>query len=66
MLGLKGFAVLHVHIIVSLRNRTGEKRRRQTLCDKCDNILFEKVSAEPHFPLNRCFCKRPENINLSE
>ena len=42
MLGLKGFAVLHVHIKVSLRNRTGEERSRQTLCDKSDNILFEK------------------------
>ena len=42
MLGIKGFAVVTCSIIVSLRNRTGEERRRQTLCDKCDNILFEK------------------------
>ena len=42
VLGLKGFAVVTCSIIVSLRNRTGEERRRQTLCDKCDNILFEK------------------------
>ena len=25
------------HILVSLRNRTGEERRRKTLCDKRDN-----------------------------
>ena len=24
-------------IVVSLRNRTGEQRGQQTLCDKCDN-----------------------------
>ena len=66
ILALKGFAVVTCSIIVSLRNRTGEERRRQTLCDKCDNILFEKVSAELHSPLNRSFCKRRENMNLSE
>ena len=42
ILGLKGFAVVTCSIIVSLCNRTGEERRRQTLCDKCDNVLFEK------------------------
>ena len=41
-----------------LRNRTGEERRRQTLCDKRDNILFEKLSAK------LSFCKRPENISV--
>ena len=29
--------------IASLRNRTGEQRRRQTLCDKRTIILFEKT-----------------------
>ena len=33
--GLYFYAVLE--LLVSLRNRTGEKRRRQTLCDKRDN-----------------------------
>ena len=28
-------------ILVNLRNRTGEERRRQTLCDKRTIILFE-------------------------
>ena len=66
ILGLKGFAVVTCSIIVSLCNRTGEERRQQTLCDKCDNVLFENVSAKLHSPLNRSFCKRPENISLSE
>jgi len=26
-------------VLVNLRNRTGEERRRQTLCDKCDNFV---------------------------
>ena len=26
-----------VYLLVNLRNRTGEERRRQTLCDKRDN-----------------------------
>ena len=30
--------LMHVQcIIVNLRNRTGEERRRQTLCDERDN-----------------------------
>ena len=28
-------------LIVNLRNRTGEERRRQTLCDKRDDNFFE-------------------------
>ena len=28
-------------LIVNLRNRTGEERRQQALCEKRDNILFE-------------------------
>ena len=33
-------------LLVSLRNRTGEKRRRQTLCDKRDNnFLWNNFSA---------------------
>ena len=35
---LKKLAVVE-KLIVSLRNRTGEERRRQTLCDKRDNNL---------------------------
>ena len=50
--------------LVNLRNRTGEERRQQTLCDKHDHILFEKLSAKFHFPLNRSFCERPENVNV--
>ena len=50
--------------LVNLRNRTGEERRQQTLCDKHDHILFEKLSAKLHFPLNRSFCERPENVNV--
>ena len=50
---------------MSLRNRTGEERRRQTLRDKRDKIFFKKnSSAELHPPLNRSCFKRPENINL--
>ena len=52
--------------LVNLRNRTGEERRQQTLCDKHDHILFEKLSTKLHFPLNRSFCERPENVMLSE
>ena len=39
---LKNFHGSHevaFNIIVNLPNRTGEKRRRQTLCDKRDNNL---------------------------
>ena len=38
--GLKNFHGSHevtFNMIVNLRNRTGEERRRQTLCDKRDN-----------------------------
>ena len=44
----KRFAVLFLlplccvnSLIVNLRNRTGEERRQQALCEKRDNILFE-------------------------
>ena len=36
--------------LVNLRNRTGEERRRQTLCDKHDTKFVSK-----HFPLNFTF-----------
>ena len=38
------------HIIRSLRNRTGEERRRKTLCDKRDNNLVWKT-LPPNFTL---------------
>ena len=51
-------------LYVSLRNRTWEQRRRQTLCDKRDNnFVWKKICLKFHCPFNRSFCKRPENIN---
>ena len=33
--------IRHFHVaVVQLRNRTGEERRRQTLCDKRDDNFF--------------------------
>ena len=43
--GLKNFHGSHevaFNIIVNLSNRTGEERRRQTLCDKRDNNFVSK------------------------
>ena len=48
-------------ILVNLRNRTGEERRRQTLCYKRDNNCLKQLFAKLHFHLNRSFCKGPEN-----
>ena len=55
-------------ILLSLRNRTGEGRSQQTLCDKPDNNfvrkkLFTKQTLL-YFTFNRSFCKRSENINV--
>ena len=45
---------------MSLRNRTAEERRLQTVCDKGDNsYVRKKKSANDHLPFNRSFCKRP-------
>jgi len=38
------------HILVNLRNRTGEERRRQTLCDKRDNIFVGRCLPERRKP----------------
>ena len=49
---------------MNLRNRIGEERRRQTLCDSVTIILFEITLL--HLPLNRCFCKDQKTLMLSE
>ena len=50
--------------IVNLRNRTGEERRRQTLCDNRDNN-FVWNNFTPNFSLNRCFCKDQKTFNVN-
>ena len=53
-------------IVVNSRNRTGEERRQQTLCDNRDNNFVSKnLFAKLHLPWNRSFCTRPENINVN-
>ena len=53
---------------MNLRYKTGEERRLQTLSDKRDNNQFclKPNYLKPHPPLNRSFCKTPENISFSE
>ena len=34
---VKGVFCLQLLTVVNLRNRTGEERKQQTLCDKSDN-----------------------------
>ena len=41
--------------IVNLRNRTGEERRRQNLCDKRDNNLFEITFCQTSLPFKQIF-----------
>ena len=53
-------AEMRLNVLV-MCNRTEEERRRQTLCDK---FCLKKLSAKRHFPSNRSFLKRPENINV--
>ena len=39
----------------------------QTLCDKGDNnLIWENLFAKLNPSLNRSFCQRPKNTNLSE
>ena len=43
------------------------KKTRQTLCDKRDsNFFLLQLFPKLHSPLNRSFCKRPENLNVCE
>ena len=50
--------------LVSLRNGTGEKRTRQTLCDKRDNnFVWNNFFAELHPSLNRSFCQDQKTLN---
>ena len=53
-------AEMRLNVLV-MCNRTEEERRGQTLCDK---FCLKKLSAKRHFPSNRSFFKRPENINV--
>ena len=52
-------------LLVNLRTRTGEEKRRQSLCDKGgNNLVWKDFPPNITFLLpNRSFCKRPENIN---
>ena len=68
-LSFQPFTKPNLSIIASLRNRTVEERRRQTVCvkrDKIFNLFLKKNFAKLRSPLNRTFCKRPENINVIE
>ena len=51
--------------IVNLRNRTGEERRWQTLCDDI-NFVWKNFTLKFYFPLNRCFCKDQKTLMLNE
>ena len=49
------------------RNRTGDQRRQQTLCDKGDHSFVWRKKlpqTEKPKPQTDLFCKRPENINV--
>ena len=48
------------------RNRTGDQRRRQTLCDKGDNsFVWRKKLLQTSSSFKQIFfCERPENINV--
>ena len=49
---------------LSLRNRTGEKRRRQTFCDKRENnYVWKNLPSTFLTFFSRSFCKRTENID---
>ena len=58
----------HIHPSPPLfRNRTGDQRRQQTLCDKGDNSFVWRKKlpqTEKPKPQTDLFCKRPENINV--
>ena len=50
----------------NLRNRTGEGRKPQILCDKRDNnFAWKNIPPKLQLLFNRSFCKRPENINVN-
>ena len=51
--------------VVNLRNKTGEERRRQTLCNKRDNnFVWNNFTPNFTFLRNIFFLQRPENINV--
>ena len=52
---------------MNLRNRTGEERRRQTLCDKRDNNFFlKKPFAKLHISKTDLFVEEQKKLMLSE
>ena len=54
--------------LVNLRNRTGGERRRKTLRDKRDVILWEQTfrQTSPFFLKTVMVVIRPENLMLSD
>ena len=56
-----------IHILVNLLNRTGEERRRQTLCDKHDNnFVWNNFSPNFSFLETDIFVKDQKTLVLSE
>ena len=56
-----------IHILVNLLNRTGEERRRQTLCDKCDNnFVWNNFSPNFSFLKTDIFVKDQKTLVLIE
>ena len=59
---------MHTYLIniSEFTQQDGKEKTGNLVWQAWQQFCFRNFSAELHPPLNRSFCQRPENINLSE